>query len=81
MFDQFVVAARTPGERVRAHARVENAACAARLNSMYDLLEAAYADSGSADREGWRCDNWAAVCAQIASLSRFLCRSAGGWVR
>ena len=67
MFDQFVSRATAPGERVRAYARVENAACAARLSAMADLLEQAYAASGSAEREQWRCDNWSSVCAQIGA--------------
>ncbi|MEW5812991.1 MAG: DUF222 domain-containing protein [Actinomycetota bacterium] len=67
MFDRLVSSAATPGERVRAYARVENAACAARLSAMADLLERAYAASGSADREQWRCDNWSSVCAQIGA--------------
>jgi hypothetical protein len=46
---------------------LENAACAARLGFMADMLYAAYAVSGSADREQWRCDNWGAVCAQIGA--------------
>lgn len=67
MFDRFVSGATNPGERVRAYARVENAACAARLSAMADLLERAYAASGSAEREQWRCDNWSSVCAQIGA--------------
>ena len=70
MFDNFlaaVSAARTPGEGVRACARLENAACAARLGHMADMLDAAYAASGSANRDQWRCDNWSAVCAQIGA--------------
>ncbi|ORV87447.1 DUF222 domain-containing protein [Mycolicibacterium iranicum] len=70
MFDKFlaaVSAARTPGEGVRACARLENAACAARLGHMADMLDAAYAASGSANRDQWRCDNWSAVCAQIGA--------------
>ncbi len=67
MFDRLVSSAATPGERVRAYARVENAACAARLSAMADLLERAYAASGSAEREQWRCDNWSSVCAQIGA--------------
>jgi hypothetical protein len=70
VFDQLVAsvaAARTAGERVRAHARLENAACAARLAVMADMLAAAHAADGSVDREQWRCDNWAAVCAQIGA--------------
>lgn len=67
MFDRFVSGAASPGERVRAYARVENAACAARLSAMADLLEQTYAASGSAEREQWRCDNWSSVCAQIGA--------------
>ncbi len=59
--------ARTPAARVRAYARLENAACAARLSSMADMLAAAYAAAGSAEREQWRFDNWSAVCAQIGA--------------
>jgi hypothetical protein len=62
-----ITAARTPGERVRAHARLENAACAARLSAMADMLAAAHAADGSAERDQWRLDNWAAVCAQIGA--------------
>lgn len=70
MFDSItaaVTAARTPAERLAAQARLENAACAARLSSMADMLERAYEQSGSADREHWRSDNWAATCAQIGA--------------
>ncbi|MDT5387693.1 MAG: hypothetical protein QOE04_1334, partial [Mycobacterium sp.] len=62
-----IAAARTPGERVRACARLENAACAARLSAMADMLAAAHAADGSAEREQWRLDNWAAVCAQLGA--------------
>jgi Domain of unknown function (DUF222) len=70
MFDQLAAAAalaRTPGERLRAFARAENAACAARLSAMADMLAAAHAADGSAERDQWRLDNWAAVCAQIGA--------------
>ncbi|ORB25537.1 HNH endonuclease signature motif containing protein [Mycolicibacterium parafortuitum] len=70
MFEQILTAvadARGPGAGVRACARLENAACAARLGFMADMLAVAYAASGSADREQWRCDNWSAVCAQIGA--------------
>ncbi|MDA2890921.1 DUF222 domain-containing protein [Mycolicibacterium sp. BiH015] len=70
MFDELlaaVSAARTPGHGVRACARLENAACAARLGHMADMLDAAYRASGSAGRDQWRCDNWSAVCAQIGA--------------
>jgi Domain of unknown function (DUF222) len=59
--------ARTLGARLAAFARLENAACAARLSVMADMLAAAHAADGSADREQWRLDNWAAVCAQIGA--------------
>jgi hypothetical protein len=62
-----ITAARTPGDRVRAHARLENAACAARLCAMTDMLAAAHAADGSAERDQWRLDSWAAVCAQIGA--------------
>jgi Domain of unknown function (DUF222) len=62
-----VTAARTPADGVRACARLENAACAARLGHIADLLAAAHCADGSADREQWRLDNWAAVCAQIGA--------------
>ncbi|PRC49515.1 hypothetical protein C6A85_74325, partial [Mycobacterium sp. ITM-2017-0098] len=42
-------------------------ACAARLGYMADMLTAAYAASGSANREQWRIDNWGAVCARIGA--------------
>lgn len=62
-----VQASKTPAARVRAYSRLENAACAARLSSMADMLAAAYAAAGSAEREQWRFDNWSAVCAQIGA--------------
>jgi hypothetical protein len=71
VFEELIMAvgvARTPGERVRAHARLENAACAARLAVMAEMLAVAQAADGSADREQWRLDNWAAVCAQIGAV-------------
>ena len=70
VFDQLATAAstaRTPTERVRAFTRAENSACAARLSAMADMLAAAQSADGSADREQWRCDNWAAVCAAIGA--------------
>jgi Domain of unknown function (DUF222) len=74
----FLAAARSPGERVRAHARLENAACAARLSAMADMLAAAHAADGSAEREQWRCDNWAAVCAQIGAAQEVTSGVASG---
>ncbi|MBX7431317.1 DUF222 domain-containing protein [Mycobacterium sp. Y57] len=70
MFDLLVAeadSARTPGARVAACSRLENAACAARLAAMADMLAAAHAADGSAEREQWRLDNWGAVCAQIGA--------------
>lgn len=71
MFDQFVAAytaARTLGEGLRACAQLENAACAARLRFMAEMLAAAYHADGSNDREQWRQDNWAAVCSSIGAV-------------
>lgn len=70
VFDTLLAAVadvRTPGDGVRACARLENAACSARLGHMADMLAAAYASAGSDNREQWRCDNWSAVCAQIGA--------------
>lgn len=70
MFDALladVSSARTPTAGVRACARLENAACAARLRHMADMLSAIFAQDGSAEREQWRFDNWSAVCAQIGA--------------
>jgi uncharacterized protein DUF222 len=55
---------------VGAWARVENAACAHRLSVMVAMLDAAYAADGSADRDLWCIDNWAAVTAQIGAAQR-----------
>lgn len=73
-----VNAARTPAARVRAYARLESAACAARLSSMADMLAAAYAANGSAEREQWRFDNWSAVCAQIGATHGVTSGAASG---
>lgn len=70
MFDDLVASAMraaSPAARVAGFARVENAACAARLAAMVLMLEAVYAQDGSAEREQWRFDNWSAVCAQIGA--------------
>jgi hypothetical protein len=69
MFDQLVAAAEgsTGAAAVGAWARVENAACAHRLAEMADILEAAWAEDGSAEREQWCLDNWDAVAAQIGA--------------
>lgn len=73
-----VRAAKAPAARVRAYARLENAACAARLASMADMLAAAYAAAGSAAREQWRFDNWSAVCAQIGATHGITSGAASG---
>jgi len=69
MFDQLVAAAgrSTGAAGVGAWARVENAACAHRLAEMADMLEAAWAEDGSAEREQWCLDNWDAVVAEIGA--------------
>ncbi|MCT7660869.1 HNH endonuclease signature motif containing protein [Mycobacterium deserti] len=70
MFDELVAAARGaggPAAGVGAWARVENAAAARRLWASAQVLEAAYAADGSAEREQWCVDNWDAVCAEIAA--------------
>jgi hypothetical protein len=68
MFDQLVEAVDgTHGAAAAgAWARVENAACARRLSACADVLHQMYATDGSADREQWIIDNFAAVTAVIA---------------
>ncbi|MDG4668998.1 DUF222 domain-containing protein [Mycobacterium sp. 236(2023)] len=81
MFDEILTAvarARTSDEGLRACARLENAACAARLGHMADMLEAAYAQSGSAQREQWRFDNWSSVCARIGAAHEVTSGAASG---
>ena len=72
MFDQLVATtAGTSGAgAVDAWTRVEAAACARRLAAMVTLLDDAYAADGSADRDQWCLDNWAAVCAHIGAAAR-----------
>jgi hypothetical protein len=69
MFDSLVAA--TDGTvgagAAGAWARVENAACARRLASTADMLEARWAAAGSAEREQWCLDNWDAVAAEVAA--------------
>ncbi|MCT7657065.1 HNH endonuclease signature motif containing protein [Mycobacterium deserti] len=69
MVDELVAAAGGAGgpAGVGAWARVENAAAARRLWASAQVLEAAYAADGSAEREQWCVDNWDAVCAEIAA--------------
>ena len=69
MFDSLVAA--TDGTSgagaAAAWTRVENAACARRLASTADMLEARWAADGSAEREQWCLDNWDAVAAEVAA--------------
>ncbi len=69
MFDGLVATAWTArgGAAVGAWARVENAACARRLSAIADVLEARWAEDGSADRDHWCLDNWDAVAAEVAA--------------
>ncbi len=81
MFDRqmaVVAAAGTAAARVDAYARLENSACAARLAAMADMLAAAYAEDGSANREQWRFDNWSAVCAHIGAAQAITSGVASG---
>ncbi len=73
-----VVAAGTVAARIDAYARLENSACAARLAAMADMLAAAHAEDGSADRERWRFDNWSAVCAHIGAAQAITSGTASG---
>ena len=65
---------------VGAWARVEAAACARRVFAMVAMLDTAYAASGSADRDRWCMDNWAAVCAQIGAAQRLTSGVASGYL-
>jgi len=69
MFDSLVAAVDgTVGAGAAgAWARVENAACARRLASTADMVEARWAADGSAEREQWCVDNWDAVAAEVAA--------------
>lgn len=69
MFDDLVTATAhaTGSTAVGTWARVENAACARRLSAMADMLAERYAADGSAEREQWYLDNWAAVSAHIGA--------------
>ncbi|MFV9634140.1 DUF222 domain-containing protein [Mycobacterium neumannii] len=68
MFEQLVEAAHgTSGAGAAgAWARIENAACARRLSAAADVLDRMYAADGSAERDQWILDNYAAVAAEIA---------------
>ncbi|TPG35166.1 HNH endonuclease [Mycolicibacterium hodleri] len=50
--------------------RVESASCARRLSAMVDMLDAAHAADGSAERDQWCLDNWGAVTAHIGVAAR-----------
>ncbi|OBI84377.1 HNH endonuclease signature motif containing protein [Mycobacterium sp. E740] len=69
MFDDLVAAAGgTRGAAaVGAWARVENAACARRLDAGADVLERLLAEAGSVDREQWCMDNWTMAAAEVAA--------------
>ena len=69
MFDTLVDAAGTATDAaaVGAWARIENAACARRLSASAEVLDRHYADDGSAEREQWILDNFAAVAAEVAT--------------
>ena len=72
MFDDLVDA--TTGTRgsgaLSSWSRVENAACARRVATMAAMLDAAYAVSGSTDRDQWCLDNFDAVAAHIGAAQR-----------
>ena len=69
MFEELV--AEAEGSRgVRAWARVENAACARRLAAMLTILDGLQSADGSADREQWCIDNWAAACAEVGAAQQ-----------
>lgn len=72
MFEELVAATNGVGGggSVAAWARVEAAACARRLAGMVKMLDARRAEDGSADREQWYLDNWAAVTAEIGAAQQ-----------
>ena len=82
VFDDLV--AQTAGahgaDAVGAWARVEAAACARRVAAMVAMLDAAYAAAGSADRDRWCMDNWAAVCAHLGAAQRLTPGVASGFL-
>jgi hypothetical protein len=47
---------------------------------MVTMLDAAHAADGSADREQWCIDNWAAVCAHIGATARLTSGTASGFL-
>lgn len=72
MFDTLLEAAggASNAGAVGAWARIENAACARRLSAAADVLDRKYAEDGSAEREQWIIDNYAAVAAEIAPAQK-----------
>lgn len=78
MFDELVAAAggSRGAESLGAWARVENAACACRLDAMLGVLDARHAADGSAERDQWCIDNWSAVCAEIGAAHNLTSGSA-----
>src|ERR1700710_1619945 len=82
MFDDLVAgAAGSCGAgAVDAWTRVESAACARRLAAMVTMLDTAHAADGSADREQWCIDNWAAARAHIGAAQRLTSGTASGYL-
>ncbi|MGH3639276.1 MAG: HNH endonuclease signature motif containing protein, partial [Mycobacterium sp.] len=82
MFEELVAwtAGTCGASAVGAWARVESAACARRLAAMVTMLDAAHAADGSADREQWCIDNWAAVCAHIGATARLTSGTASSFL-
>lgn len=78
VFDELVADAlqATGVQALAAWAKVEAAACARRLAAMVAVLDRCHAADGSANREQWCIDNWAAVCAQIAAAEQITSGSA-----
>jgi hypothetical protein len=72
MFDDLVSVATGArgGAAIAAWARVEAAACARRLAAMVAILDARQGADGSAEREQWYLDNWAAVCAELGAAQQ-----------
>jgi hypothetical protein len=72
MFDQLLANAEPArgAAAVGGWARVEAAACACRLAAMVAMLDACQSADGSAEREQWYLDNWAAVCVEIGAAQQ-----------
>ena len=82
MFDSLVSAptGASGAHALAAWALVENAACARRLAAMADMLDAAYAASGSAERDQWCLDNFSAVAAHIGATQCMTTGAAEGFL-